>query len=514
MSALDGVLYGFGVALSFTNLAAAFAGALAGTAIGVLPGLGPVAGVALILPLTFSLDPTAGLIMMAGIFYGSMYGGSTTAIILNIPGEAASVVTAIDGYKLTKRGRAGAILSIVAVGSFIGGTVAVVGVMLFSPVLANLAMLFGPAEFFALTAGGLVILSRISGGTFAAGFLPMVIGLALGTVGQEAVTGENRFTFGVLQLTEGMSITPVVVGLYGVAEIMRLVEGLYAQRNAARVRLREMLPSRIEWKRAVAPWGRGTILGFIFGLIPGPAATLSSFASYRVEKALSRNRREIGQGAIEGVAGPEAANNSAATGSLVPLLALGVPFTPIGALMISAMMVQGIQPGPLLIGQHPEIFWGLIASAYVANVVLLILNLPLVGMWVTLLRVPLYIFIPVLIILGVTGSYSVRNSMLDVYVLLGMGVLGYVFSKLDFQLAPLVIGLILGPSIEKHLREGLYLSRGDLWVFLSSPISMGLWAGVLLVLVVGAAWRSASKVPVARAFVGGDDGDGREMPDP
>lgn len=497
MSALEGLFYGLQVALAWQNLLAGFAGALAGTAIGVLPGLGPVAGVALVLPLTFSLDPTAGLIMMAGIFYGSMYGGSTTAILMNIPGEAASVVTTIDGYKLTKKGRAGAVLSIVAVGSFVAGTVAVVGVMLFSPFLSSFAILFGPAEFFALTAGGLLILARISGGSFAAAFLPAMIGLALGTVGQEQVTGDDRFTFGILQLAEGVSLVPVVVGLYGLAEILELVLDKARGGAAQSVSMRELFPTREEWKRAFAPWARGTVVGFLFGLIPGPAATLSSFASYRLEKAVSRNRHEIGEGAIEGVAGPEAANNAAATGALVPLLALGIPFTPIAALMISAMMVQGVQPGPLLITQHPEIFWGLIGAAYIGNVVLLILNLPLVGIWVSLLRIPHHIFVPLLLILAVIGTYSVRSSMADVWMLFAMGLLGYAFNKLDLQIAPLVVALILGPEIEKHFREGLFLSQGDLWIFLSSPIAVGIWLLVVAILLLSAlaAVRSRSSQP-------------------
>jgi len=486
MNSLQGLLYGLHIAATPTNLLAAFVGAFAGTAIGVLPGLGPVAGVALILPLTFSLDPTAGLIMMAGIFYGSMYGGSTTAILLNIPGESASVVTAIDGYQLAKKGRAGATLTIVAVGSFVGGTLAVVGVMMFSSSLANLAILFGPAEFFALTAGGLIVMSRISGGTLASALLPMTLGLMLGTIGQEAVTGETRFTFDLPDLAEGVSLVPVVVGLYGFAELMLLVEDKARAANRPEsVKMRDLLPTRTEWKRAVPSWLRGTFLGFLFGLVPGPAATLASFASYRLEKATSKYADEIGSGAIEGVAGPEAANNSAATASLVPLLALGIPFTPIAALMISAMLVQGIQPGPLLITQHPEIFWGLIASAYIGNVMLLALNIPMVGVWVSLLRIPHYLFIPLLLVLSVIGTYSVRNSIFDVWVLLAAGIVGYAFNKMKFQLAPLVVGLILGPNIEKHFREALFLSDGDPWIYVQSPIAITVWLLVAAILIAG-----------------------------
>ena len=484
MDPVQGLLYGLQVALQPENLLAAFLGSLAGTAIGVLPGLGPVAGTALILPLTFSLEPTAGLIMMAAIFYGSMYGGSTTAILLNIPGESASVVTTMDGYKLTQKGRAGAVLAIVAVGSFIAGTVAVVGLMLFAPVLARMALLFGSPEYFALTMGGLLVMARISGGRFASAVFPAALGLLLGTVGQEAVSAEHRFTFGILNLAEGFSLVPVIVGLYGVAEIMQMIERIFVRSQLASVRLSELFPTRTEWRRSLAPWGRGTILGFLFGLIPGPAATLASFASYRLEKAVSKYRHEIGQGAVEGVAAPEAANNAAATGALVPLLSLGIPFTPIAAIMISALIVQGVQPGPLLIGQHPEIFWGLVGASYLGNIMLLILNLPLVGIWVSLLRIPSYIFVPILLILATIGAYSVRNSLFDLWVLFGMGLLGYALVKLRFELAPLVVGLILGPDIEKHFREGLFVSQGDLWTFIESPISMGIWIGVALILFV------------------------------
>jgi putative tricarboxylic transport membrane protein len=478
-------LYGLHVVFTYHNLLAALAGALVGTAIGVLPGLGPVAGIAMILPITYSLGPTAGIIMMAGIFYGAMYGGSTTAILINMPGESASVMTCIDGYKLTKKGRAGAVLTVVAVGSFVGGTIAVIGVMLFAPVLGQFGILFGPAEFFALTVGGLIILSRISGGTLAAGLFPMALGIVLSTIGQEAVTGQNRFTFGFNDLSQGVELVALVVGLYGLAEIMHVIETLHSQVKPLRVGLRDMLPTRQEWRRSWAPYGRGTLIGFFFGLLPGPSATLSSFASYRLEKAVSRYKHELGDGAIEGVAGPETANNAAATASLVPLLALGIPFNAITALMLAALMVHGIQPGPLLIPQHPDIFWGVIVSMYVGNLMLLILNIPLIGIWVSMLRIPLYIFLPLILMLAVIGSYSVRNSMFDVYVFLSVGILGYVLRKFDFQLAPMVIGLVLGPLIEKHLREGLFMSLGDISVFYTSPLALTIWVLVLFVLTLG-----------------------------
>lgn len=483
MDTISGLLHGLGVVFTFQNLLAAFFGALAGTALGVLPGLGPVAGVAILLPITFTFPPTAGLIMMAGIYYGAQYGGSTTAILVNMPGESSSVVTCIDGYKLTKRGRAGGVLSIVAIGSFIGGTVSVIGVMLFSPALAQLGILFGPAEFFALTAGGLLLLARISGGSFAAGILPMALGMVLSTVGEEAVTAMNRFTFGFNDLSQGFDLVPLVVGLYGITEIMFLVERLKSQPLPVPVRLRDMLPTKEEMRRSWAPYGRGTIVGFIFGLLPGPSATLSSFASYRLEKGVSKYRDEIGDGAIEGVAGPETANNAAATSSMVPLLSLGMPFGAITALMMAAMMVYGVQPGPLLMTDHPEIFWGVIASMLIGNVMLLALNIPMISVWVSLLRIPSHILLTMILLVAVIGSFSVRNSILDVYILLFIGLIGYVFRKLDFQLAPLVVGVVLGPLIEKHMREALFMSRGDLLVYVSSPIAIGIWILVILVMV-------------------------------
>jgi putative tricarboxylic transport membrane protein len=485
MGPVEGLLYGLNIVLSYQNLLAAFAGALAGTMIGVLPGLGPVAGIAMILPITYSLGPATGLIMMAGMYYGAMYGGSTTAILINMPGESASVMTTIDGYKLTKKGRAGAVLSIVALGSFVGGTISVIGVMLFAPLLAEFGIMFGPAEFFALTAGGLLMLSRISGGTLAAGLFPMTLGLMLSTIGQEAVTAQNRFTFNFNDLTQGVELVAMVVGLYGLAEIMSTIESLRSQVKPAPVKLRDMLPTRSEWRRSAAPCARGTLLGFIFGLLPGPSATLSSFASYRLEKAVSKYRHEIGEGAIEGVAGPETANNAAATSSMVPLLALGIPFGSVTALMLAAMMVHGVQPGPLLITTNPEVFWGVIVSMYVGNLVLVILNIPLIGIWVSLLRIPNHIFLPLILLLAVIGSYSVRNSMMDVYVLLFLGMLGYILRKLDFQLAPMVVGLVLGPLIEKHLREGLFMSLGDISVFYTSPIALAIWLLVFTVMILG-----------------------------
>lgn len=484
MGAIDGLWYGLNLAFTAQNLLAAFAGAFAGTAIGVLPGFGPTAGLALLLPFTYAMGPSTGLIMMAAMLYGAMYGGSTTSILMNMPGEAASVITCIDGYKLTKKGRAGAVLFIVAAGSFIGGTISVIGVMLFVPTLAQLAIIFGPAEFFALTAGGLLILSRISAGSFAAGFLPMALGLMFSTIGLEAVTGQNRFTFGVNDLSQGLELAVLAVGVYGIAEVMFVVESLRSQERPLHVKVREMLPTRQELRRSWAPIGRGTVVGFLFGLIPGPSATLATFAAYRLEKSTSKHKDEIGHGAVEGVAAPETANNAAATSLMVPLLGLGIPFSSATALMLGAMMVHNVQPGPLLMTTNPEVFWTVIASMFVGNVMLVVINVPMIGVWVRMLRIPSYILLPTVLLMAAIGSYSLRNSMLDVYLLLVLGIIGYALRKLDFQLAPLVVGAVLGPMIEKHFREGLFMSQGDVSVFWSSPIAIGLWSIVLVVMAL------------------------------
>jgi putative tricarboxylic transport membrane protein len=489
MGSIDGLWYGLSLAFTYQNLLAAFAGAFAGTAIGVLPGFGPTAGLALLLPFTFAMGPSTGLIMMASMLYGAMYGGSTTAILMNMPGEAASVMTCIDGYKLTKKGRAGAVLFIVAAGSFIGGTISVIGVMLFVPTLSQLAIIFGPGEFFALTAGGLLMLSRISAGTVAAGLLPMAIGLLLSTIGQEAVTGQYRFTFGINDLSQGLELAVLAVGVYGIAEVMFVVESLADQTKPMRVRVREMLPTREEIRRSWAPIGRGTIVGFLFGLIPGPATTLSTFMAYRLEKAVSKYKDEIGEGAIEGVAAPETANNAAATSLMVPLLGLGIPFSSATALMLAAMMVHNVQPGPLLMTSYPEVFWAVIASMFVGNIMLVIINVPMIGIWVRMLRIPAYILLPTILMMAIIGSYSLRNSMFDVALLLVLGILGYVLRKLEFQLAPLVVGVVLGPMIEKHFREGLFMSQGDLSVFWDSPISIGIWSLLFIVVALSGMMR-------------------------
>lgn len=482
MTSLDALLFGLSVAITPENLLAAFVGALLGTAIGVLPGLGPVGGGAVVLPITFSLPPVTGLIMMAGIYYGSMYGGSTTSILVNIPGEVTSIVTAIDGYQMTKRGRAGAALAIVAIGSFVAGTVAVIGVMLFSPPLSSVALSFGPPEYFVLVVTALVVLFRVSGGSLARSAFAAALGLLLGTVGVDAIHGVWRFHFGNVQLARGINVVPVAVGLFGISEILFLVEKFAAGERARMVRFRELLPNREEWRRSVPAILRGAFVGFPIGLLPGPVAITSTFVSYQFERLLSDRKEEFGHGAIEGVAGPESANNAASTAAFIPLLSLGIPFAPVTALLVATMIVHGVRPGPLLMVQHPDIFWGIIASMYIGNVMLLILNLPLIGMWVSLLRIPQHILIVGIVLVAMVGAYSVDNNSFDLWLLLVFGVLGYFFRKLDFDLAPVILALVLGPLMESYLHESLFMSQGDPRIFVGSPITLIIWSVGLLVL--------------------------------
>lgn len=507
MEAIDGLLHGLSVVVTPGNLLAAFLGVFVGTLIGVLPGIGPVGGAAIVLPLTFTLEPVTGVIVIAAIYYGAQYGGSTTSILMNMPGEASSIITAIDGYEMTRKGRAGAALTIVALGSFVAGISAMIALVFLSPFVSRLGLAFGPPEFFALTAGGLLLLTRISGGSWGSNLLPMGLGLLIGTVGLEPVTGVNRFTFGVPSLTLGFSIVTVAVGLFGIAELARLAADSQRRAESMSIPFRELVPTRTELGRAWAPWGRGTVIGFIMGLLPGPSATMSSFLSYRAEQRLSKYRHELGKGAVEGVAGPEAANNSAATSSVLPVLALGIPFSATLALILAALAVQGITPGPLLMVQHPDIYWGLLASLLIGNLMLVVLNVPMVGVWVSVLRIPTWVLIPVIVVLATIGAYTVHNNVLDLWLLLVFGVIGYVFTLFGFKLAPLVIGIILGPLMEKYLMEGLYASAGRWTYFIESPIVQAIWAVVIIGMCWGlvGAWlrrRRAVKVKAKAKGVG------------
>jgi putative tricarboxylic transport membrane protein len=474
MGPLEGLVYGFSVALTPTNLFACFVGVLVGTIVGILPGIGPVGAMALLLPSTFALQPATALIMLAGIYYGAMYGGSTTSILVNVPGEAGSVVTAIDGYQMTKKGRAGAALAVAAVGSFVAGSLGVVGIVLASSWLADQALRFGPPEYFAMAVAGLLLLSRLSGGSVTHAFVMVAIGLALGTVGMDSISAVRRFTFGSTQLSQGVELVPVIMGLYGVAEVLLIAEAGLRKAHIASVRLRELLPTRTEWKQSGWPIARGSVVGFLTGLIPGPTTVLATFISYTLERKVSRTPERFGQGAIEGVAGPEAANNGATAGAMVPLLSLGIPFSPATAILLGALIITGIQPGPLLISQRPEVFWGVVASMYVGNFILLILNLPLVGLFVSVLRMPQHVLATLVLLLCLVGAYSLNNSQLDLWVLVVFGMFGYALRKLAIDPSPLIVAMVLGPLMEKTLRQALFMERGNVLALLGRPLTAAL----------------------------------------
>jgi putative tricarboxylic transport membrane protein len=473
---------GFSVALSPPILLYAFVGCLVGTLVGVLPGVGPLAGISLLLPATFGLDATRAIVMLAGIYYGAMYGGSTTSILMRIPGEAASVMTCIDGYAMARKGRGGAALAIAAVGSYAAGTVSVVGLMFLAPPLAAFALRFGPPEYLALLLLGLLVLAYMSSGSMLKSLAMASFGLLLGMVGIDQMSGYFRFAYGVVELGDGIGVVPAAVGLFGLAEILATA-GQTVLPTVVKPRLRELLPSRREWRESSAPIARGTVLGFLIGILPGSAHIISSFVAYAVEKRLSHRPEEFGRGAVAGVAGPESANNAATSGAMVPMLALGVPSGPIPAVMLAAMMVHGVSPGPLLIQQQPTLFWGFIASMYVGNLVLLILNLPLVGLFVNILRVPYPYLYPAILVFSMLGVYAVNGSVIDVWIMVVMGVLGWLLRKLDFETAPIVLGLVLAPMIELSLRQSLAMSDGHYGIFLQRPIAAALLA-VGLTLVV------------------------------
>ncbi|MFN7087256.1 MAG: tripartite tricarboxylate transporter permease [Burkholderiales bacterium] len=497
LETFNNLLLGFSVALTPSILVYAFVGCVIGTLVGMMPGLGPLAGISLLLPATFGLNPIVAIVLLSGVYYGAMYGGSTTSILMRIPGEAASVMTCVDGYEMTKNGRAGPALAIAAIGSFFAGTVGVVGLMLLAPTLAEFALRFGPPEYTALLMMGLFILAYMSGGSMLKTLASAGLGLMLGMIGIDAMSGYTRFSFGLVELGDGVGIVPVAVGLFGISEIL-LTAGQEEMPKVQKPRLRDLIPSREEFRLSLGPIGRGSLLGFLIGIIPGSAHIISSFVSYGIERRMSQHPERFGKGAIEGVAGPESANNAAASGAFVPMMALGIPTSPVTAVMIAAIMIHGISPGPLLIQEQPELFWGFVASMYVGNVVLLVLNLPLVGLFVNLLRIPYAYLYPCVLAFCILGTYSVSNSMVDVWIMLVMGGAGYVLRKLDFDLAPVALGLVLSPMLELSLRQSLAMSAGDYRIFLERPIATTmLGLGLLLFLFSikplvfkGKDWRS------------------------
>ncbi len=478
------LLSGFAIALKPIYFYYALIGAILGTITGVLPGLGPLGAMAILLSFTFTMDATGAMILFAGIYYGAMYGGSTTSILLNIPGEAASVVTCIDGYKMAQKGRAGAALAVSAVGSFIAGTISILGLMVAALFLSDIALRFGPPEFFAIGVCGLILLMRLSGGSILKAFIMILVGMALSTVGVDFLTGIERFTYGIQDLGQGIEFLPVAMGLFGIAEVLITAEQKEFSRPVRNVKLRELLPTRREWKRSIPPMFRGSFLGFIIGLVPGPSPVIATFVSYISEKRISKNPEEFGHGAIEGVAGPEAANNAAVGGAYVPLFALGIPFTPAMAMVLGALMLHGLTPGPNLIKDKPDLFWAVIASMYIGNFMLVILNLPLVNLFVSILKVPKNILLPVIVLICLIGVYTVNASPLDLLVLAVFGFIGYALRGVGFQPAPLILAMVIGPMLETSLRQSLNITGGNMGAVIFRPICLTLYIIVALTFVI------------------------------
>lgn len=494
---ISNLLLGFDTALSLQNILYCVLGVTIGTLIGVLPGMGPVATVAMLLPATYALPPTSALIMLAGIYYGASYGGSTTAILVNIPGEASAVVTCLDGHMMAKRGRAGSALGIAAIGSFFAGCVATLLIAAFAPPLTELAFQFGPAEYFSLMVLGLVSATVLATGSLLKAICMVLLGLLLGLIGTDVNSGAFRFTFGLDELQDGIDFVPLSMGLFGFAEIMRNLEGSMT-RTLVPNKVRNILPSWEEIKVSLGPIVRGTALGSILGVLPGGGALLSAFASYTAEKKIAGEKADppFGYGNIRGVAGPESANNAGAQTSFVPMLTLGIPSNAVMALMIGAMMIHDIVPGPQVMQSDPGLFWGLIVSMWLGNLILVVLNLPMIGVWVQLLRVPYRWLFPAILVFCCIGVYSINNNVWDVWVAIFFGFAGYIFGKLGCETAPLVLGFILGPMMEENLRRAMLLSRGDPTVFVSSPISCGLLIAALLMvfLVAAPAFRKTREV--------------------
>ncbi|WP_428851939.1 tripartite tricarboxylate transporter permease [Imbroritus primus] len=496
---LDNLLLGLSTAVSLSNLFYAFAGCLLGTLIGVLPGLGPLATIAILLPITFNLDPTSALIMLAGIYYGAQYGGSTTSILMNLPGESSSVVTCLDGYQMARQGRAGPALAIAALGSFFAGCVGTLIIALFGPPLAEIALKFQAPENFSLMVMGLVMAVVLAHGDLLKTIAMVLIGLLFGLVGTDVNSGAERFTLGVPQLVDGIEMVGVALGLFGISEIINNLH-IKEQREALDRKITHFMPTREDMRRSWKPVLRGTAIGSVFGILPGSHAIISSFASYTVEKRLSKHPEKFGTGMIEGVAGPEAANNAAAQTYFIPMLTLGIPTGAVMALMLGAMTMQGIVPGPQVMSQKPELFWGLIVSMWIGNAMLVVLNLPLVGIWVKLLTIPYRLLFPAILLFACIGSYSANNSAVDIYLCALFGLMGYLFIKFGCELAPLLLGFVLGPMMEENLRRALFISEGDPSVLIQRPISasmLAISAAALVLVVLPAVRRKRSEVLVA-----------------
>ena len=461
----------FNVALQPMNLFLCFLGCLMGTFVGVLPGLGPAASISLLLPITFKLPPESSIIMLGGLYYGTMYGGSTTSILLNVPGEAASVVTCLDGYRMAQQGRAGPALGIAAFGSFIAGTFATIMIMLLAPPLAGIALKFGPPEFVGLVFLGLTMVTYLSSGSMPKALMMAMVGLLISYVGIDIVTGRERFTLGIATIAGGFDMVPIAMGLFGISEVLLNLTRAEGSREVFQTKVRDLLPSRQDWKDSAGPMARGSLFGFFLGIIPGGGGMIPAFISYAMEKKLAKHPERFGTGDIRGVAGPESANNAGAQGAFIPMLTMGIPCNVVLAILMGALMIHGVTPGPRMLLDHPRIFWGVVGSMYVGNFMLLLLNLPLIGLWVRMLRVPYALLFPFIFLFCLIGSYTVGNNIQDVYIMILFGILGYFMKKYDYEPAPLVLAFVLGPMFENAFRQSLILSGGSLWIFASRPIA-------------------------------------------
>jgi putative tricarboxylic transport membrane protein len=483
MGFFENILIGFQVILDPTNLLFCFIGVLVGTLIGVLPGIGPVGAMALLLPATFKASAASSIIMLAGIFYGAQYGGSTTSILVNIPGEASSIVTCLDGYQMARQGRAGPALGIAAWGSFIAGTLSVIGLMFIAAPLAKVALSFGPPEYFALMCTGLIILTYLTQLSMLKALMMALMGLLVGNVGLDMMTGLPRYTFGIDELTDGVGLIPLAMGLFGISEVLENIEKSLDARELFQTRIKNLWPSLKDWAEAKWAIVRGTIIGFFLGLIPGGGGVLATFVAYALEKKVSKHPEKFGKGAIEGVASPECANNAVTGACMIPLLSLGIPTNAVMAMLFSALIIHGITPGPLFLRDNPDIFWGLVASMYLGNVLLLILNLPLIPMWVQVLKIPYRVLFPLILLFCLIGAYSINSSIFDLYLMILFGGLGYLMRKFGYEAAPLVLAFILGPMLENALRQSLLISGGSFMIFVSRPIS-GVTLGIAFLLLL------------------------------
>jgi len=483
MEAFQQLLLSFKIALDPINLFLCFSGCLVGTFVGVLPGLGPAASMSLLLPLTFALSPVQALILLAGIYYGAMYGGSTTSILVNIPGEAASVVTCLDGYQMARKGRAGPALGIAAIGSFVAGTFAVVMLMLLGPPVSAIALKFGPPEFVSLSLLGLTLVTYLASGSMIKSLVMACVGLLLGFIGVDIVTGVERFTLGLPVLLDGVGLVPLVMGLFGISEVLLNLEQSYERADISASTIRNIWPDRKDLKDSAGAITRGSILGFFLGVIPGGGALLGSFISYAVEKKISKEPETFGQGNIRGVAGPESANNSGAGGAFVPLLTLGIPCNVIMAILMGGLMIHGVEPGPRLIPEHPEVFWGVVGSMYLGNIMLLVINMPLIGIWVKILKLRYSLLFPLILFFCLIGAYTTGNTVQDIYVMMAFGVVGYLMKKFEYEPAPLVLALVIGPIMERAFRQTLIISGGELSIFVTRPISAVFVFAALIILV-------------------------------